>query len=126
MVSNAWLLWRHKGEVKAAPLRYNMILPACAFTILGVWFLEVMNDGIIILLLAIVVGIFLALLLFNPSFKLDGKIGRVCTPIASMVGGFVQGAAGSFWAFILHPASFVSFIKRGLCFLQWIVFVYST
>ena len=94
LVSNAWLLWRHKGEVKAAPLRYNMILPACAFTILGVWFLEVMNDGIIILLLAIVVGIFLALLLFNPSFKLDGKIGRVCTPIASMVGGFVQGAAG--------------------------------
>jgi uncharacterized membrane protein YfcA len=94
LVSNVWLVWRHRREAKAAPIRYDMILPACALTVVGVWFLDVMDDRIIILLLAGAVACFLALLLFNPSFRLDGLIGKICTPIASMVGGFVQGAAG--------------------------------
>jgi len=94
LVSNVWLVWRHRREAKAAPIRYDMILPACALTVVGVWFLDVMDDRIIILLLAGAVACFLALLLFNPSFRLDGLIGKICTPIASMAGGFVQGAAG--------------------------------
>ena len=94
LVSNVWLVWRHRREAKAAPIRYDMILPACGLTVVGVWFLDVMEDRIIILLLAGAVACFLALLLFNPSFRLDGLIGKICTPIASMLGGFVQGAAG--------------------------------
>ncbi len=94
LVSNAWLVWRHKGELGGIKLRYDLILPAAVMTIAGVWFLDTANDKVTILLLAGVVAVFLALLLFNPSFRLDGRIGRVATPIASMAGGFVQGAAG--------------------------------
>ena len=94
LVSNAWLVWSHRREAKATPLRYDMIVPACAMTIVGVWFLDVTDDQVIILLLAGAVACFLALLVFNPSFKLDGLIGKICTPIASMTGGFIQGAAG--------------------------------
>ncbi len=94
LVSNAWLIWRHRGEAREAPLRNDMIIPASLMTIAGVWFLDSADDRITILLLAVAVAGFLALLLFNPSFRLDGRIGRIATPGASMLGGFVQGAAG--------------------------------
>jgi uncharacterized membrane protein YfcA len=94
LVSNVWLVWRQRGEASAAPLRYDMIIPAAIMTGIGVWFLDNADDNITILLLAVTVACFLVLLLFNPSFRLDGAVGRVATPIASMVGGFVQGAAG--------------------------------
>ena len=94
LVSNAWLVWRHRGEAKATSLRYDMIIPASLMTVVGVWFLDTADDNITLLLLAGAVACFLALLLFNPSFRLDGRAGRICTPIASMLGGFTQGAAG--------------------------------
>lgn len=94
LVSNTWLVWRHRGEASAAPLRYDMIIPASLMTIAGVWFLDSADDRITILLLAVAVACFLALLLFNPSFGLDGLIGRIVTPAVSIFGGFMQGAAG--------------------------------
>ena len=94
LVSNIWLVWRQRGEARTTKLRYDMILPAALMTIVGVWFLDTADDSITILLLAVAVAGFLALLLFNPSFRLDGVAGRIATPIASVVGGFVQGAAG--------------------------------
>ena len=94
LVSNAWLVWRHRGEARTTPLRYDMIIPASLMTVVGVWFLDTADDNITILLLAGAVACFLALLLFNPSFRLDGRAGRIGTPIASMLGGFTQGAAG--------------------------------
>ena len=94
LVSNVWLIQRHRGELKDIRLRYDLIMPAAVMTIVGVWFLDTADDRVTILLLAAVVAVFLALLLFNPSFRLDGRIGRVATPLASMAGGFVQGAAG--------------------------------
>ncbi|MEE2720665.1 MAG: sulfite exporter TauE/SafE family protein [Pseudomonadota bacterium] len=94
LVSNAWLVWRHRTEAKATPLRYDLIVPAVLMTVVGVWFLDVANDNITILLLAAAVACFLGLLLFNPSFRLDGSIGRIATPLASMFGGFTQGATG--------------------------------
>ncbi len=94
LVSNAWLVWRHRGVVREIPLRYDLMLPAVVMTVFGVWFLGTATDNATILLLAAVVAVFLLLLIFNPSFRLDGKIGRIATPIASMAGGFIQGAAG--------------------------------
>lgn len=94
LVSNIWLVTRHGRELKDIKLRYDLILPAAVMTIAGVWFLDTADDNVTILLLAGVVAVFLVLLLLNPTFRLDGPVGRVVTPVASMVGGFVQGAAG--------------------------------
>ena len=30
----------------------------------------------------------------TPSFRLDGRTGRIVTPFASLLGGFTQGATG--------------------------------
>ncbi|MEX2453450.1 MAG: sulfite exporter TauE/SafE family protein [Rhodospirillaceae bacterium] len=94
LVSNIWLVWRYRRQARSIPVRHDLILPAAFMTVVGVWFLDSTDDRITILLLAAVVAGFLALLLFNPSFRLDGRIGRIATPVASLVGGFVQGASG--------------------------------
>ncbi|MEC7488306.1 MAG: sulfite exporter TauE/SafE family protein [Pseudomonadota bacterium] len=94
LVSNAWLVWSHRSEGRRTPVRYDMILPAIVMTVIGVWFLDTASDNVTILLLAGAVAFFLLLLLLNPSFRLDGRMGRIGTPIASMIGGFTQGASG--------------------------------
>lgn len=94
LVSNVWLVWSHRREAREIPVRYDLILPAVATTVFGVWFLDNANDKATLLLLAGAVAVFLALLLLKPSFRLDGVIGRIVTPIASLAGGFAQGAAG--------------------------------
>lgn len=94
IVSNGWLVWRHRRELDELPMRYDLVLPAAALTVVGVWFLDSARNNVTLLLLAVVVGAFLALVLLKPSFRLEGRTGRIVTPLASAVGGFVQGAAG--------------------------------
>lgn len=94
LVSNGWLVWRHRRELDDLSPRYDMVIPAALFTIAGVWFLDSARNNVTLLLLAAVVGAFLALVLLKPSFRLEGKVGRIVTPMISAVGGFVQGAAG--------------------------------
>ena len=94
LVSNLWLVWRHRAETKSTHIKYDLIVPACVLTVVGVWFLDSADDNITILLLAATVACFLLLLLLNPTFKLDGIVGRIAIPLASCIGGFTQGAAG--------------------------------
>ena len=94
LFSNLWLVWRHRAEAKTTPVRYNMIIPGVLMTIVGVWFLDSASDDVTILLLAIAVAFFLALLILNPTFRMEGIIGRIGTFVASLIGGFCQGASG--------------------------------
>jgi uncharacterized membrane protein YfcA len=94
MVSNIWLVWSHRRSATGLPLRYDMIAPSLIMVVVGVWFLDIADERVTILLLAGAVAVFLAVLLFKPSFRLDGVIGRIVTPLASAFGGFTQGAAG--------------------------------
>jgi hypothetical protein len=94
MVSNIWLVWSHRRSAAEIPIRYDMIVPSVITVVLGVWFLDVADEQIILLLLAGSVAVFLAVMLLNPSFRLEGVFGRVFTVIASAFGGFTQGAAG--------------------------------
>ncbi len=94
LVSNAWLVWSQRHTAKSVSLRWDMVLPSLAAVIAGVWFLDFADDRIAILLLAGCVAVFLVLLLAKPDFRLDGPVGRIVTPLASLFGGFSQGATG--------------------------------
>lgn len=94
LVSNIWLVWSHRRSAAEASVRYDMVVPSLIAVVAGVWFLDIADERVTILLLAGAVAIFLAVLLFKPSFRLDGAVGRVVTPLASAFGGFTQGAAG--------------------------------
>lgn len=94
LVSNIWLVWSHRREAAELPIRHDMIWPSMIMVVVGVWFLDFADERVTILMLAGSVAVFLAVLLFKPSFRLDGAVGRIVTPLASLFGGFTQGAAG--------------------------------
>ena len=79
-----------RGKGRAA--RYDMMLPA-AMTVVGVWFLDVTDDRIIILprhrggILSVLTGI-------QPVVQAGWRHREDLHAYISMVGGFVQGAAG--------------------------------
>lgn len=94
MASNIWLVWSHRRSAAEVPMRYDMIIPSVIMVVVGVWFLDIADERVTILLLAGSVAIFLVVLLFNPTFQLKGALGRVITVVSSALGGFTQGAAG--------------------------------
>ena len=94
MAANIWLCVSHRRELKVTPLRMDLLLPAALTVVVGVWFLDIWDDRIIIILLAVCLGGFLILLAVKPNFKLEGVAYRIITPIASLIGGFFQGVTG--------------------------------
>jgi uncharacterized protein len=94
LVSNIWLVWSQRRAASEVALRYDLLLPPVVTVVLGVWFLDFADERVTILLLAGSVAVFLVLLLINPSFRLDGRLGRIVTTLASSIGGFTQGATG--------------------------------
>jgi uncharacterized membrane protein YfcA len=94
LVSNIWLVWSHRLSATEIAIRYDLIIPSVITVMLGVWFLDVADTRITILILAGSVAVMLPVLLLKPSFRLDGMIGRIVTIVVSAFGGFTQGAAG--------------------------------
>ena len=94
IVSNTWLIWAHRKKIGDANPRADLFLPAAVMVISGVWFLNLVDDSTVILLLAGSLGAFLLLLWAKPNFRLTGRADKIVTPIASVVGGFIQGATG--------------------------------
>jgi len=94
MAANIWLFVSHRRELKVTPLRYDLLVPAAVTVVVGVWFLDLWEDRIVITLLAVCLGGFLILLAVKPNFKLDGMADKIITPIASLIGGFFQGVTG--------------------------------
>lgn len=94
IVSNIWLFYVYRSELKNAPLNRKMVIPSITCIIVGVWFLNSADKYVTILILTFILGGFLLLLSFKPDFKLEGRLKDIITPIASCVGGFAQGVAG--------------------------------
>ena len=94
IVSNTWLVWAHRREIGPSKLRADLFLPAALMVIAGVWFLDQAADNVIMLLLTVSLGLFLLILLIKPNFRLTGKADKIVTPVASVIGGFIQGATG--------------------------------
>ena len=88
LVSNVWLVWQHRGEAKATPLRYDMIIPASLMTVVGVWFLDTADDNITILLLAVAVAL---LALMVNGFQVDEPDRRNLGALVSMLPAAVSG-----------------------------------
>lgn len=94
LAANIWLCASHRRELKETPVRYDLLLPASLTVVLGVWFLDISDDRIVLLLLALCLGGFLLLLAVKPHFKLSGMADKIVTPVASLIGGFFQGVTG--------------------------------
>lgn len=94
LISNIWLVWGHRTQFSRTKMRYDMFISSAITVAIGVWFLSAVDKQITLILLAFVLASFLAFFWVKPDYKLDGRTGRVVVPVASLFGGFSQGATG--------------------------------
>ncbi len=94
LVSNVWLVWRYRVQMKTTPHPVGMFLPSSIAIFLGVWFLSVVDRTSAVIFLAAMLGFFLVLLVIKPDLTLKGLSLKIVTPITSVIGGFAQGATG--------------------------------
>lgn len=94
LVSNVWLVWRYREQMKTTPHPKSMFVPSGIAIILGVWFLSAVDRTSAMIFLSVMLGFFLILLVIKPDLTLKGVALKIVTPIASAIGGFAQGATG--------------------------------
>ena len=94
LISNAWLVWRYRDQIKITHHRMAIFIPSGITVILGVWFLSAVDRLLAVFFLATMLGFFLILLAIKPDLTLKGMVLKIITPIASAIGGFAQGAIG--------------------------------
>jgi len=94
VVSNAWLVWQYRDQMRTTPHPMGMFIPSGIAVFIGVWFLSSVDRVTAVTFLAIVLGVFLAILVAKPDLTIKGMALKIITPIASAIGGFSQGATG--------------------------------
>lgn len=94
LVSNALLMWEHRaysGALRDLPV---LTIVASAGAVLGTWSLVLLPERVLSLLVAASVAAFLAVLVFQPNYRLPYDISRFISPWVGFGAGAVQGATG--------------------------------
>ena len=96
MVSNGWLLWEHRA---GAPGTGFVMIPFLAVgtgaTIAGTWILTEVDDRILSVVIAILIGVYIWRYLADPHFGLDRATARRLALPMGLVGGGLLGATGT-------------------------------
>ncbi len=105
MLSNIWQFWQFRRHV--LDQRFLLLFAGSGFAgaILGTWFLVVLNQQILSLLMACAVIAFIALRLSRPDWILRRWLAQKLVVPVGLIGGVLQGATG-----ISAPAS-LSFLN---------------
>lgn len=96
MVSNGWLLWEHRAGARGTGF---VMIPFLAVgtgaTIAGTWILTEVDDRILSVVIAILIGVYIWRYLADPHFGLDRTTARRLAAPMGLVGGGLLGATGT-------------------------------
>lgn len=96
MVSNGWLLWEHRTGARGTGF---VMIPFLAVgtgaTIAGTWILTEVDDRILSVVIAILIGVYIWRYLADPHFGLDRTTARRLAAPMGLVGGGLLGATGT-------------------------------
>jgi uncharacterized membrane protein YfcA len=96
MVSNGWLLWEHRAGARGTGF---VMIPFLAVgtgaTIAGTWILTEVDDRILSVVIAILIGVYIWRFVADPHFGLDRATARRLALPMGLVGGGLLGATGT-------------------------------
>ncbi|MEX2652098.1 MAG: sulfite exporter TauE/SafE family protein [Acidimicrobiia bacterium] len=96
MVSNGWLLWEHRAGARGTGF---VMIPFLAVgtgaTIAGTWILTEVDDRILSVVIAILIGVYIWRYLADPHFGLERATARRMAAPMGLVGGGLLGATGT-------------------------------
>lgn len=94
LVSNFAIIWIHRAEATANLEIILMIAMGVVGVAAGAWLLSQLNKDVMFIVLAVWVGVYLAVRIFDPQTHISDKAGRALGPVAGSLAGLFQGGTG--------------------------------
>jgi uncharacterized membrane protein YfcA len=94
VVSNAWLLWIHRSHVRRTRDLPAMLATGVFGSVAGTTLLTTLDDRILSLTLASVIGLYVVVFLAHPNFSLRPTVTRYTSPPVGLAAGLLQGSTG--------------------------------
>lgn len=94
VVSNVWLLVRHRDEVGATRDLPSLLVTGVLGVVLGTWLLTRANERWLSAGMAAAIAVYLVVNLSKPGFVLAPRLTRFLSPVVGFVAGVMQGSTG--------------------------------
>lgn len=94
IVTNTWLLWTHRHSYKDTRDLPVLLVMGVIGTIVGSLLLESLNEDILSVVLAAMIGTYVAVFFAHPNLRLSPGITRIASPPVGAAAGMLQGATG--------------------------------
>lgn len=94
LVSNGWLLWRHRSNLHAARDLPVLLVTGTVGAILGTWLLKSLPPRPLSAILGSFVLVYITMRITHPTLELRPEVTRVLSPPVGFAAGTLQGATG--------------------------------
>ncbi len=93
-VSNLVIVWSYRRRASTIPGLWLALACAAMGTVLGAYGLVVLDDRVLLWIMATWLAVYLIHRAINPDFRLAGRAARIASPILATAAGAAQGATG--------------------------------
>jgi uncharacterized membrane protein YfcA len=94
IVSNAWLMWAYRGYLNRTRDLPTMLITGIFGAVAGTAILTALDDRVLSLALASVIGLYVIVFFARPDFSLAPSLTRYSSPPLGFTAGLLQGSTG--------------------------------
>jgi uncharacterized membrane protein YfcA len=94
VIANGWLLWTYRSHFRQTRDLPAMLVTGVFGAVAGTALLTTLDDRVLSLVLASVIGLYVVVFLAHPSFSLQPVVTRYSSPPVGLVAGVLQGSTG--------------------------------
>jgi uncharacterized membrane protein YfcA len=94
VVTNTWLVWRHRSFRSSTRDLPALLAGGVVGVSVGAWLLTNLDNRVLGLVLAGVIGLYVLTLFVNPHFRLPPQVTRLTSLPVGLAAGTLQGATG--------------------------------
>jgi uncharacterized membrane protein YfcA len=94
VITNAWMLWTYRSHLHRTRDLPAMLGTGVFGSVAGTTLLTTLDDRILSLVLASVIGLYVVVSLAHPSFSLRPTLTRYTSPPVGLAAGLLQGSTG--------------------------------
>ncbi|GAB4150038.1 MAG: TSUP family transporter [Sphingomonadales bacterium] len=114
LVSNGWLVWANRHAAPPAKTLALFLVAAMLGGVVGTWLLAVVSEQALMLVLALWLAVYLAMLAWKPDFRLPWP--QAFAPVFGICAGALQGATGISAPIVASYLSGIGLAKDGFVF----------
>jgi len=94
VVTNTWLLWNYRSSYKHTRDLPTLLVLGALGTIAGSLALDSLNEDVLSLVLAAMIGLYVIVFFSHPNLRLTPAFTRIASPPVGVAAGLLQGSTG--------------------------------